>query len=85
VRFDANDPRGNTNAIVANEAVQATVKQAENIMVKIGRVLLRKLGAEPLIRVMIKAECRTMAQTQAEVIAKAVQHIECQSISFRIF
>lgn len=70
---------------MANEAVQTKVKQAENIMIKTGRILRRKSGVEPLIRVMIEAEYKTMGQTQAEVIAKAVQHIACQSKSFRIF
>ena len=70
---------------MANEAVQTKVKQAENIMIKTGRILRRKSGVEPLIRVKIEAEYKAMGQTQAEVIAKVVQHIACQSKSFRIF
>ena len=38
-----------------------------------GRVLLRKSGTEPLIRVMVEAESAEMAQQWAEHIAEAVK------------
>ncbi|WP_163929952.1 phosphoglucosamine mutase [Paraferrimonas sp. SM1919] len=75
VRFDKNDPRGNADDIVASNGVQDAVKLAESIMGSTGRVLLRKSGTEPLIRVMVEAQDEATAQTQARMIADAVEGI----------
>jgi phosphoglucosamine mutase len=72
VRFHANVPHSNADAFVAIPAVQTAVKLAENTTGETGRVLLSKSGTEPLIRVMVEVECKTMAKTKAEAIAKAV-------------
>jgi len=40
-----------------------------------GRILLRKSGTEPLIRVMVEAESQTLAETWANYIADAVKAV----------
>ncbi|MDO6610129.1 phosphoglucosamine mutase [Shewanella sp. 1_MG-2023] len=62
----------NADEIIASEQVQAAVKAAEVVMGDNGRVLLRKSGTEPLIRVMVESTCEDMTQTQAQSIADAV-------------
>ncbi len=59
---------GDKNAVLANEAVLEAAKEAEEMLAGNGRILLRKSGTEPVVRVMAEApsdeECR-----------KAVDHI----------
>jgi phosphoglucosamine mutase len=57
-----------------NEAVQAEVRAAQAELDGSGRVLLRKSGTEPLVRVMVEANdvvrAQAVAQRLADVVAK---------------
>lgn len=55
------------------ETVKAAVEQVEADLGQNGRVLLRKSGTEPLIRVMVEAVDANQAQQSAETIANALQ------------
>ncbi|AEH14702.1 phosphoglucosamine mutase [Shewanella baltica] len=61
------------DSILATGSVQQAVIKAEGILGDQGRVLLRKSGTEPLIRVMVESTDTIMTQTQAEYIADAVR------------
>ena len=60
------------NAAMENEEVLAEVKKTEELPAGDGRVLVRKSGTEPLVRVMVEAKdnvtCREMAEHLAEFI-----------------
>lgn len=61
------------DSILATSSVQQAVIKAEGILGDQGRVLLRKSGTEPLIRVMVESTDNLMTQTQAKYIADAVR------------
>ncbi|MCL1077701.1 phosphoglucosamine mutase [Parashewanella spongiae] len=63
----------NADEIMASDVVAQAVRDAEGVLAENGRVLLRKSGTEPLIRVMVESTDITMTQSQAEFIAKAVK------------
>ncbi len=56
-----------------SEEVSAIVIEAEKEMGNAGRVLLRKSGTEPLLRVMVEAIDKTMSDFWAEKIADVVK------------
>ena len=60
------------NVAMENEEVLAEVKKTEELLAGDGRVLVRKSGTEPLVRVMVEAKdnvtCREMAEHLAEFI-----------------
>jgi phosphoglucosamine mutase len=56
-----------------NVEVEAIVKEAEKEMGDAGRVLLRKSGTEPLIRVMVEAIDKSLSDHWAEKIAEVVK------------
>ena len=56
-----------------NEAVKAVAADVEKRLEGKGRILLRKSGTEPLIRVMVECEDGTLAKQCAEEIAEAVK------------
>ncbi|MBN7819998.1 phosphoglucosamine mutase [Bowmanella yangjiangensis] len=58
--------------------VLAAVKAAEQDMGDDGRVLLRKSGTEPLIRVMVEATKDELASKWAEAIAESVRKVTAQ-------
>ena len=55
------------------EAVRAEIAAAEARLAKSGRVLIRKSGTEPLIRVMAEAEDETVLREVVDVIVAAVE------------
>jgi phosphoglucosamine mutase len=61
-------------AVEGNEAVQSEVRAAEIELAGVGRVLLRKSGTEPLVRVMVEADdavrAHVVAQRLADVVAR---------------
>lgn len=69
VRFKEGD------APITHEDVQNAVKEAESALGKTGRVLLRKSGTEPLIRVMVEAHEAGDAAKWSEYIADAVRKV----------
>lgn len=69
VRFnEGSDP-------LADEQVQQSVKEAEKNLGDKGRVLLRKSGTEPLIRVMVESNDALACSKWAEFIADAVRKV----------
>jgi phosphoglucosamine mutase len=54
------------------EPVQAEVRAAEVELEGVGRVLLRKSGTEPLVRVMVEADDAAQARAVAERLAAVV-------------
>jgi phosphoglucosamine mutase len=63
---------GDTNPLEA-EAVIASVKEVEAKLGAKGRVLLRKSGTEPLLRVMVEGEDAELVKSSALKIAEAVK------------
>ncbi|MBW8172345.1 phosphoglucosamine mutase [Ornithinimicrobium sp. Arc0846-15] len=61
------------NAVESNETLQATVKAIEAELGDAGRVLLRKSGTEPVVRVMIEADTAERAQSEGERLAEVVK------------
>jgi len=58
--------------VEGNEAVQVEVRAAQAELDGVGRVLLRKSGTEPLVRVMVEAADAAHAQAVAERLADVV-------------
>ncbi|MBQ9940742.1 MAG: phosphoglucosamine mutase [Clostridia bacterium] len=60
------------DAVINNPEVLAAVKKAEQTLENNGRILLRKSGTEPVVRVMIEAEsqelCKNLSQSITDVI-----------------
>ena len=63
---------GGTNPL-ESEAVKAVAADVEKRLEGKGRILLRKSGTEPLIRVMVECEDGVLAKQCAEEIAEAVK------------
>ena len=60
---------------LSHEQVQNAKKEAETALGKTGRVLLRKSGTEPLIRVMVEANDDSQSQKWASHIAETVRNL----------
>ncbi len=63
---------GESNPLEA-EAVKAATAEVEQELGEQGRVLLRKSGTEPLIRVMVEGEDEALVKASASKIAEAVK------------
>ena len=61
------------NAVDDNDAVAAAVTAETELLAGTGRVLLRKSGTEPLVRVMVEAPTGELAQASAERLARVVK------------
>ena len=53
--------------------MQAVIKAAEASLVGKGRLLIRKSGTEPLIRVMVEAEDEALLMQIVDDVSQAVQ------------
>jgi phosphoglucosamine mutase len=60
---------------LAHNDVQDAKKEAEAGLGKTGRVLLRKSGTEPLIRVMVESNDESQSHKWAEHIAETVRNL----------
>jgi phosphoglucosamine mutase len=58
--------------VASNDAVQTEVRAAQAALNGVGRVLLRKSGTEPLVRVMVEAGDAASAQAVAQRLADVV-------------
>ena len=58
-----------------SDAVKSVAAEVEKRLEGKGRILLRKSGTEPLIRVMVECQDAELAQQCAEEIAEAVKKI----------
>ncbi len=63
---------GNINPL-EEEEVKKLIKQGQNRLGEEGRVLIRKSGTEPLIRVMVEGQCQEMV---AEIVASLGELIQ---------
>ncbi len=63
----------NAAAVLESTSVQASIKTAEKALGAKGRVLVRKSGTEPLIRVMVEAETEAAMRQHLEAISTAVR------------
>ncbi|HTL88602.1 MAG TPA: phosphoglucosamine mutase, partial [Leptolyngbya sp.] len=62
-----------------NQAVQAAIAQAESAMGDRGRILVRASGTEPVVRVMVEAECAELATYWTEqLVATVQQHLTAE-------
>ena len=67
--------QNNADDILSTASVKQAVIEAEEVLADTGRVLLRKSGTEPLIRVMVESTNSVESQTQAEYIASAIKSL----------
>lgn len=65
----------NEQDYLSHPSIQNSVSEAESAMGNAGRVLLRKSGTEPLIRVMVEAEDENTANQYAQQIASVVEEV----------
>ena len=68
-----NIPVYDKDTVIADAEVQAAKREAEDVLAGEGRVLLRKSGTEPVVRVMVEAAGETLCRNVAESIADAVR------------
>lgn len=68
IRFKGNDP-------LTHESVKKALQQAENQLGKDGRIVLRKSGTEPLIRVMAEAEDYSTVDQILTHLCKIIQKV----------
>ena len=59
---------------LADEAVQASVRKVEADLGENGRVLLRKSGTEPLLRVMVEASTEELCEEKVDEIIGAMRN-----------
>ena len=59
---------------LADKAVQAEIEKAEKALGNDGRILVRKSGTEPLVRVMVEAGDLTVCEELCQNVVKALQN-----------
>jgi phosphoglucosamine mutase len=59
--------------VESDEGLQAAVREAESVLAGSGRVLLRKSGTEPVVRVMVEAGTHDVARETADRLAGVVK------------
>lgn len=60
---------------LGNKEVQAKIKEVEDKLQDSGRVLVRKSGTEPLIRVMVEAETDEIAESSVNEIVERIKDL----------
>ena len=68
--------RGVKEQIMASEELQQAVREQEQRLGSDGRILLRPSGTEALIRVMVEAKTKEMANEYAETLVKVVKSLK---------
>lgn len=66
--------RADNEIDIHSQAIQAEVTKVEQQLAGKGRVLLRKSGTEPVIRVMVEGEQKDLVQCTAEQLANAIEN-----------
>ena len=61
------------NTVLDNTNVKESIEKIENKLGNSGRVLVRKSGTEPLIRVMVEAETEEVANESASEIVSTIK------------
>ena len=64
------------DAIMSGTALHEAIREAERALGSEGRVLVRKSGTEPLIRVMVEAGTQESAQRVTDGLVKAVENLQ---------
>ena len=62
------------NTALDNEEVKKSIDKVEKSLSDSGRVLVRKSGTEPLIRVMVEAASQDLAEKSAEEIVETIKN-----------
>lgn len=70
-----NIPVADKDAVLNNAIVQSAKAAAEKLLNGEGRVLLRKSGTEPVVRVMVEAAGETLCKNAAESIAAVIREM----------
>jgi len=70
-----NIPVADKDAVLNNAIVQSAKTAAEKLLNGEGRVLLRKSGTEPVVRVMVEAAGETLCKNAAESIAAVIREM----------
>ncbi len=63
------------NAVLSSESLRSAVSEAEKLLGNKGRVLIRKSGTEPVIRVMVEAETSELCEKTALSLAMTVEKL----------
>ena len=61
------------NAVMTDEAVNRALREVEEALGDSGRVILRKSGTEPVVRIMVECESEVLCSEYADRIARAIE------------
>ena len=76
INVSVSPQRGVKEQIMASEELQQAVREQEQRLGSDGRILLRPSGTEALIRVMVEAKTKEMANEYAETLVKVVKSLK---------
>ena len=65
---------GNKESVLSDDRVLAAVKEVEEMIGGKGRVLLRKSGTEPVIRIMVECEQESLCLSYIKKIREAIEN-----------